>query len=117
MQEIKADGYLDKKMGKEEIFHAIETILGGEIFIDNRIESMMQIREMMRLKETEIKIIELLGEGYLQKQIADKINLSIKSIEYHIANLFEKTQSKNAVELVKKYNQYKLGNREQTPWE
>ena len=116
MNEIGVDGYLDKKMGKEEIFLAIDTIKKGNIYLDERIESMMQIKEWMQVSDSEKEIIELLGDGLSQKKIAEKIHRTEKTVQYHIKKLFEKTKSKNTVELVKKYNNYKSANRELTKW-
>jgi len=45
--------------------------------------------------------VEMIGEGYSTKQIADKLHISINTVETHRRHLLEKIQVKNSMELIK----------------
>jgi len=49
----------------------------------------------------EKEILHLIGEGYSTKQMADKLNISINTVETHRRHLLEKIQVKNSMELIK----------------
>jgi PAS domain S-box-containing protein len=49
----------------------------------------------------EKEILQLIGEGYSTKQIADKLHISINTVETHRRHLLEKIQVKNSMELIK----------------
>ena len=49
----------------------------------------------------EKEVLHLIGEGYSTKQIADKLNISINTVETHRRHLLEKIQVKNSMELIK----------------
>ena len=50
----------------------------------------------------ELEILNLIGEGYSSKQIADKLFISISTVETHRRHLLQKLQVKNSMELVKR---------------
>lgn len=50
----------------------------------------------------ELEILQLIGEGYSTKQIADKLFISINTVETHRRHLLEKLQVKNSMELIKR---------------
>lgn len=110
--ECKVDAYLDKQLGIEETFLAINKVMKGEKYIDYNISEMLEIEGWMKASERENQVIQLLIEGFTQKEIADKLNISPKTVEVHIRNLFNKFNVKNSIELVAKYVKYKSANRE-----
>ena len=110
--ECNVDAYLDKQLGVEETFSAIDSIMKGKKYIDHNISEMLEIEGWMKASERENQVIQLLIEGFTQKEIADKLNISPKTVEVHIRNLFNKFNVKNSIELVGKYVKYKSANRE-----
>jgi DNA-binding NarL/FixJ family response regulator len=52
----------------------------------------------------EREIIELLGKGLLNKEISDMLNVSKRTVEFHINNIYQKFNVKNRFELLKKIN-------------
>lgn len=110
--ECKVDAYLDKQSEIEEIYTAINKVLNNEIYVDKNVMGVLQVKDWMNLSAREKEVIALLSEGITQKEIADKLCVSPRTVESHLRTLFKKTQTKNAVELVKKYIQYKSGNRD-----
>ncbi|HSC36668.1 MAG TPA: helix-turn-helix transcriptional regulator, partial [Chitinophagaceae bacterium] len=49
----------------------------------------------------ELEILHLIGEGYSTKQIAEKLYISINTVETHRRHLLEKIGVKNSMELIK----------------
>ena len=54
------------------------------------------------LTEREVEILDLLAQGYRNKQIAEKLFLSPHTIRTHIYNIYEKLQVNNRVEAINK---------------
>ncbi|MCS3552799.1 MULTISPECIES: response regulator transcription factor [unclassified Sphingobacterium] len=111
-----ANGYLVKNVGYEEMLYAIRHVAKGGQFICEEIGGIMldtlqksptaflnieQIMEKMGLSEREMEVLELIGEGYTNMQIADKLFLSKRTVEGHRQNLLEKTGVKNTAALIK----------------
>jgi len=53
------------------------------------------------LTKREKEVLQLVGEGFSTKQISDKLNISINTVETHRRHLLEKLQVKNSMELIK----------------
>ena len=73
---------------------------------------MLEIEQWMQASKREQEVIIKLMKGLTQKEIADKLFISPKTVEVHIRNLFHKFNVKNTTELVSKYIRYKNANRE-----
>jgi DNA-binding NarL/FixJ family response regulator len=110
--ECHVDAYLDKQLGIEETYTALETVIGGGIYIDTNIAQMLEIEQWMHISKREREVLELLVKGFTQKEIADQLFIAPKTVEVHLRNLFERFGVKNSVELVVKYVKYKTANRE-----
>ena len=104
-----ADGYLMKQESPDKIIQAIRQILKGEIYISDSIAKRL-IRHLLKghgekatpidsLSDRELEVLQLLGRGFKPKQIADKLCLSIKTIETYQSNIKEKLFLNNAFEL------------------
>ncbi|MCL7753108.1 response regulator transcription factor [Polaribacter sp. Z022] len=112
LNECNIDAYLDKQLGIEETYTAIETVMKGQHYIDKNISEMLDIEHWMQASVREQEVIMHLMKGITQKEIADKLFISPKTVEVHIRNLFHKFKVKNTTELVSKYIRYKNANRE-----
>lgn len=111
-EECKVDAYLDKQLGVEEVYTAIETVCNGQKYIDDNISKMLEIEQWMHMSQREQQVIQLITKGITQKEIAEKLFISPKTVEVHIRNLFQRFHVKNSTELVVKYLKYKNANRE-----
>ncbi|WP_400263310.1 response regulator [Sphingobacterium sp. SG20118] len=111
-----ANGYLVKNVGYEEMLYAIRHVAKGRKFICEDISLLMldtlqksptsfldieQIMLKIGLTEREMEVLELIGEGFTNLQIADKLFLSKRTVEGHRQNLLEKTGVKNTASLIK----------------
>ena len=99
------DAYILKNTGKEELLEAIHTVLKGKSFFSKEITQQLvnNINEnaVTRLTNREIEIICLIEKEYSNKQIADKLFISERTVETHRKNIFRKTETQNIVGLIK----------------
>lgn len=110
MMRAGAQGYITKNSPAEEIFAAVDTVLGGAKYICDEIKNMMT-DEMMgtnqdgdphsgQLTKREIEIVQLISKGHSSKQIGAVLGVTYKTIEVHRHNILKKLKLKNASELV-----------------
>lgn len=109
---IHVDGYLHKQLGIDETLGALTAVMNGEKYIDKNIQAMLNIGKWLNISNREKEVINLLTIGLTQKEIADKLNISSRTVETHIKNLTVKMDAKNTAHLVSIYTKYKNGNRE-----
>lgn len=107
-----ASGYLRKACASEEVIRAIHTVMNGKIYISdgtsnitvkNKDQYLMtnQPVDLTVLTPKEKEILQLISEGKLTKEIANDLNLSIKTIEKHRSNIMEKLKLRSIAELTK----------------
>ena len=58
-------------------------------------------RSKGRLSNREREVLQAVAEGFSTKQIAEKLDVSVKTIEAHRANLMKKLEARSAVELTR----------------
>jgi DNA-binding NarL/FixJ family response regulator len=109
--EARADGYAIKDSSREEFRIAIRSVLDGKKYISpgvagNVLEGYLDGRKTLKSKsaldtvtEREKEILKLLGEGYQNKEIAELVHISVKTVEKHRANLMAKLDLHNAAAL------------------
>jgi DNA-binding NarL/FixJ family response regulator len=112
MLEAGAKGYLLKNAGKEHIVDAIKTVYEGDPYYckttSNKLTQMIAKskynpytrKEKIEFTDREKEIIELISKEYSNKEIAEKLFLSIRTVEGHRLKIMEKTGVKNTVGLV-----------------
>lgn len=110
--DIDVDGYLDKQLGIEETLGALTAVTHGQKYIDKNIKAMLEIGKWLNISNREKEVINLLSQGLTQKEIADKLHISNRTVETHIKKLSSKMGAKNSAHLVSIYVKYKTGNRE-----
>lgn len=117
-----AHGYLLKDTGKEEFIKAIFTVNRGEKYFSTSISSILvdkilnpneseedeMSQNIKLLTPREKQIFKLISEGYSNKEIAERLSKSVRTIETHRFNLMKKMQVKNVVELLKKGQESEL---------
>ena len=109
--EARADGYAIKDSSREELRVAIRSVLEGKKYISpgvagNVLEGYLDGRKTLKTKsaldtvtEREKEILKLLGEGYQNKEIAELVHISVKTVEKHRANIMAKLDLHNAAAL------------------
>jgi DNA-binding NarL/FixJ family response regulator len=111
MMKAGASGYLLKNAEPEEIIEAINTVYNKGFYFNEHL-SVTLIKQLVgpghndaahqsvELNDREIEVLKLVCQEYSNQEIADKIFLSVRTVEGYRARLFEKTGSKNLVGLV-----------------
>ncbi len=94
-----ADGYMLKDVAVEELQDGLKEILAGRMYISPDIDQTLLSRldsaqgnEMDALDiltTRQRSILQLIAEGHSTKDIADKLFLSVKTIEAHRANIMD----------------------------
>jgi DNA-binding NarL/FixJ family response regulator len=100
-----AAGYLLKSATVNQIKEAIQTVASGGASLDPGVarfilEKMKNrpIREKPEkaLSDRELEILTLLGEGLVKKMIADRLEISVTTVAYHVKHIYEKLNVMNA---------------------
>ena len=106
-----ADGYCVKNASRKELEVAIKSVADGKRYVSPGITSSIldgYIDGRKKLKEKSIwdtvtqrerEILKLIAEGYLNKEIAEFLNISIKTVEKHRSNIMKKLDLHNVASL------------------
>ncbi len=104
-----ANGYLLKGTGKEQLIQAMEAVLAGEQFIDRQIEQTILQQTIsgrkaavnVKLTNRELEILSFIAHEYSNQEIADRLFLSVRTVESHRHSLNQKLNIKTTAGLVK----------------
>lgn len=106
-----ANGYLMKLEDTAHILAAIRQVLAGNIYLSEAMHGRLAQRlvtpgktasgPIASLTGREFEVLHLIGLGFGTRQIAEKLNRSIKTIEAHRANLKEKLHLPHGPDLVR----------------
>jgi DNA-binding NarL/FixJ family response regulator len=107
--EAGAAGYVLKRAADIDLIGALRTVAGGRSFLSDKAQ-----RELMDswledgraepgdpLTPRELEVVKLIAEAYTNRQIAETLKLSEKTIESHRANVFAKLGMRDRVEIVR----------------
>ncbi|NBO58183.1 MAG: DNA-binding response regulator [Chitinophagia bacterium] len=108
-----AMGYVTKNSSKLEMYEAIRSVMKGEKYIcaeiQKNITNQLLVEEednkLSKLTEREIEIIRLIKNGSTNKEIAETLFLSPRTVETHRARILKKLGLKNSLSLVKYINE------------
>jgi DNA-binding NarL/FixJ family response regulator len=108
---LGASGYIVKQAVESELINAIRAILRGEIYIHPSLT-----RELVKaitpaktdpsaktadLTPRETEVLYLIVQGYSNREISEELNISIRTVETHRANIMQKLNLRTRVELVR----------------
>jgi two-component system, NarL family, nitrate/nitrite response regulator NarL len=107
IKEIEVDGFISKATGKEELVNAITTIHHGQNYFSREILSLLNL-QLKILKETtklhlskrEMEIVYCIIKRQSNKQIADELFISERTVETHRKNIYRKTNTKGEGALI-----------------
>lgn len=102
----RVQGYILKNDSSTELIEAVEKVLGGKIFLSSKISEIMmeqldQPAVEKLLSERELQILKLIAAEFSNKQIANKLFISERTVETHRKNIFRKTGTSSIVGLIK----------------
>lgn len=108
-------GYVIKNIGKNELIEAIETIAAGGVYFSDevlvelrKLKSIQQENQNTHLTAREIEIIKLIEKELSNKQIAETLFISERTVETHRKNIFRKTQTNSVLGLIKYAYEHRL---------
>lgn len=108
-----ANGYLSKDIESAELLEAIHSVMNGKIYFNKEISQTIinnyrggdQVDSKSsannNLTDREIEVVKLVGEGFINKEIADKLCISIRTVDAHKSHIMQKLGLKSTVDLVK----------------
>jgi len=109
MMQLGAMGYVTKNSSKDEMIKAILEVSSGRKYICEEVKNILAQKEleeetsqgdMNHLSRREIDIIQLIKQGLSSKEIALKLDISLKTVEVHRYNILKKLKLKNTAALV-----------------
>jgi DNA-binding NarL/FixJ family response regulator len=95
-----ASGYVLKRQADAELIEAIRSVASGGSFLSASIED-VEVGAPDPLTPRELGVVKLIAEAYTNKQIAEILHLSEKTVESHRGNVFAKLGIRDRVELVR----------------
>jgi DNA-binding NarL/FixJ family response regulator len=107
-----ANGYLLKNMSAAELVQAVQDVRAGGAPMSMQIARKVVSHfhhmrtgssEMSELSPRENEILKLLAEGFLYKEIAEKLNITMSTVRTHIHSVYEKLHVQTRTEAVVKY--------------
>lgn len=96
--ELGASGFISKSSGLEDIRHAIETVLAGDIWAPASLDrqgdedpAVLELIERLKtLTPQQTRVLSMLAEGLLNKQIAYELGVSEATIKAHVSAILLK---------------------------
>jgi two-component system response regulator NreC len=106
-----AAGYILKRAAEAELISAIHVILRGDLYVDpamirglfsgEAVHNPVRAGASGALTLRETDVLKLIVQGYTNRQVGEALNISVRTVEGHRANLSEKLGLHSRVELVR----------------
>ncbi|MDZ4793922.1 MAG: response regulator transcription factor [Bacteroidota bacterium] len=115
IEDADISGYVLKNIGKQELITALEKIANGGIYFSDEVIDELQRTSQRKkqnaeahLTDREVEIIRLIEKEYNNKQIAEALYISERTVETHRKNIFRKSNTNSVIGLVKYAYEHKL---------
>lgn len=106
-----ASGYVLKRAAESELISAINIIMRGDMYIDPAMmrdlidetvsPSKLEDENVESLTPRETEVLTYIVQGYTNRQIGEELNISVRTVEGHRANLSGKLGLQSRVDLVR----------------
>lgn len=111
MIENGASGYLLKNASREELREGIQTVMKGKLYLSG--EAAQSLRQagtqsIPVLTRREKEVLEWIAEGMTNNEIAQKLFISVTTVDTHRKNLLAKFEVKNVAALIRVASQHKV---------
>jgi len=116
-----ASGYIIKHAAENELISAIHSVMLDDIYIhpkmirailaEPEVQKPLAVSPVEMLTPRETDVLLLIVQGYTNRQIAEELSLSVRTVEGHRSNLTEKLGLHSRVELVRYAREHGLANR------
>ena len=115
MLQAGASGYLLKDAGREELVGAIHTVFNGDSYFSQKVSATLlhaitkqkEIppykpgKNQIPLSDRELEVLQLIAREFSNGEIAEKLFISIRTVDTHRRNMLDKLNVKNTAGLVK----------------
>lgn len=103
---LGADGYLLKTASESEMKSAIKSVMDGNKYISSDVTNTLLTEERtadeaLELSQREIEILQLVAEGYTNKEIGEMLFISHRTVDTHRTNMMRKLDVKNIASLIR----------------
>ncbi len=115
---LGAAGYIIKHAAESELIAAIRSVFRGDMYVHPKmIRSLLQTEDKSihrdraigePLTSREEDVLKLLVQGYTNKQVAEELSISTRTVEGHRANLTEKLGIRSRVDLLRYARDHQL---------
>ena len=107
-----AKGYLMKQEATAKLLAAVRQILGGGVYMSDRVSALL-VRKLAggtavgggspleQLSDRELDVFRLVGQGLTTRDVAEKLSLSVKTVDAHREHIKTKLGLKNSTELLR----------------
>lgn len=105
-----ARGYIMKQEGGRKIMDAIRRVISGRTYVSDKMAGIIvdlfsgrraeAASPVERLSDREFEVFQLIGKGMSTKEIADRLHVSVKTVEVHRVNIKQKLSLQTATELI-----------------
>jgi DNA-binding NarL/FixJ family response regulator len=121
-----AQGYVMKQDSPEKLIEAIRRVLQGEIYLSDSMTARMlkklatgspaqELSPLEMLSARELEVFRLIGRGTATREIADQLQVSVKTVDAHRANIKKKLELKSGAELVQRAIKWVLSQETASP--
>lgn len=113
-----AHGYITKNSTNEELTEAIRTVASGKQYICREVDMLIagetynkdeNIRDINKLSNRELQIVQLIKNGQSSREIAEMLDISLRTVDVHRYNILRKLNLKNTASLVNYINKTEMG--------
>jgi DNA-binding NarL/FixJ family response regulator len=107
-----AKGYVMKQEATEKVVTAIRQVLAGEVYVSNGMAAKMVSKLVGGgartvgspadcLSDRELEVFRMIGEGFSTREMAEKLHLSVKTVETYRAHIKDKLGLQDANEVLR----------------
>jgi DNA-binding NarL/FixJ family response regulator len=118
MLQMGAMGYVTKNSSKDELIEAIIDVDSGKKYVCEEVKNILAQQELVEdgavpsdmnaLSRRELDVAQLIKEGLSSREIATRLDISLKTVEVHRYNILKKLNLKNTAALVNFINAHGL---------
>ncbi len=113
-----ASGYIMKQEAPVKVLNAIRKVAAGQIYVSEQISKRLlkglvkpsKDSPLTSLSDREFQVFQYIGEGFSHQDIADRLSLSIKTIESHVERIKNKLSLKSGRELLRRAMEWVIRN-------
>jgi NarL family two-component system response regulator LiaR len=97
--DMGARAYVSKSAESGEILTAIDALLAGDAYINQKYKPLTEKQNLQMLTRRENEIISLIKQAYSSKDIAEHLKISLRTVQNHLAHIYTKTDTSSREEL------------------